>query len=337
VNPTAPLATAFTRQTGVELPITAGAMYPCGNPELVAAASAAGALGVVQPISFAYVHGSSLAEGLAKVRDLTDRPIGFNALIEASSKTYAKRMARWIDEALDADVRFFVTALGNPREVVDRVHAAGGVVWHDVTERRWAEKARDAGVDGLIAVNRSAGGHAGVRGLEDLYTELAPLGLPMLAAGGIATPAGMLRALELGYAGVQMGTRFIASEECRVHPDYKRAVVAAGAKDIVRTKRLSGVDVAIIRPDDWPAEGSGEHPPGEPGRLLSWMLRHPKLKRFARGFLTLRSLRSLRRSSLDGVGYKDVWQAGKSVAAIEGVEPVAELLAPFRAALENHE
>ena len=71
----------------------------------------------MQPISFAYVHGKSLAEGLARVRDLTDKPIGFNALVEASSKTYEKRMARWIDEAIEAGVRFFVTALGNPRAV----------------------------------------------------------------------------------------------------------------------------------------------------------------------------------------------------------------------------
>lgn len=327
------MTTEFTRQAGVELPITAGAMYPCGNPELVAAASAAGGLGVVQPISFAYVHGDSLAEGLAKVRDLTDKPIGFNALVEASSKTYEKRMARWIDEAIEAGVRFFVTALGNPRTVCERVHSVGGVVWHDVTERRWAEKARDEGVDGLIAVNRAAGGHAGVRSLEELHAEFAPLGLPMLAAGGLATPADMLRALEVGYAGIQMGTRFIASEECIVHPDYKRAIVAARAADIVRTKRLSGVDVAIIRPDSWPDDPDTK-PPGEPGKLLSWMLRHPKLKRYARSFLALKSLRDLKRSSLGGVGYKDVYQAGQSVEHIEGVESVAAILAPFRAALQ---
>ncbi|MDF1801034.1 MAG: nitronate monooxygenase, partial [Planctomycetota bacterium] len=208
-----PRATEFTRQAGVELPLTLGAMYPCGNPELVAAVSAAGGMGIVQPISFSYVHSGSLAAGLARVRELTDRPIGFNAIVEAGSKTYLKRMYAWVDEALEAGVRFFVTALGNPREVVDRVHAAGGYVWHDVTERRFAEKAAAGGVDGLIAVNTRAGGHAGVRSPADLFTELEPLGLPMLAAGGIAEPADLLAMLELGYAGVQMGTRFIATPE----------------------------------------------------------------------------------------------------------------------------
>ena len=74
---------------------------------------------------------------------------------------YEERMKRWIDIALEEGVRFFITALGNPRWVVDKVHAVGGVVYHDVTERKWALKALDGGVDGLICVNGRAGGHAG--------------------------------------------------------------------------------------------------------------------------------------------------------------------------------
>jgi nitronate monooxygenase len=323
-----PRPTPFTDAARVELPLTLGAMYPCGNPELVAAVSEAGGLGIVQPISFSYVHAGSLTEGLRRVRDLTDKPIGFNAIVEASSKTYERRMARWIDEALEAGVRFFVTALGNPREVAARVHSVGGVVWHDVTELRFAKKAANAGVDGLIAVNERAGGHAGTRSMRALFDELTPLGLPVLAAGGLAGPEDLLEALAIGYAGIQMGTRFIATPECAVHEDYRRAIVAAGEEDIALTRRLSGVPVAIIRPGD----GSGAD--GEPGALLSWMLRHPRFKRWARAYLALTSLRKLKRSSREGLGYKDVFQAGKSVAAIDAVEPAGELVARFRSALE---
>lgn len=329
-----PLETDFTRAAKVELPLTLGAMYPCGNPELVAAVSEAGGLGIVQPISFSYVHSGSLAAGLARVRELTDKPIGFNAIVEASSKTYERRMEAWIEEALEAGVRFFVTALGNPRDVVNRVHRAGGVVWHDVTERRFAEKARDEGVDGLIAVNDRAGGHAGARSTEALFEELAPLELPMLAAGGIGAPEQMLAALALGYAGVQMGTRFIATPECHVHADYRTAIVEADEDDITLTRRLSGVPVSIIRPTEWESKDDGA---GEPGALLSWMLRHPKLKRWARGYLALTSLRKLKHSSTRGLGYRDVFQAGKSVATIDRIEPAAEIVARFRAALEAQE
>lgn len=329
-----PLATPLTRAAGVELPLTLGAMYPCGNPELVAAVSAAGGLGIVQPISFSYVHAGSLAAGLARVRELTDRPIGFNAIVEAGSQVYLQRMYRWVDEALEAGVRFFVTALGNPREVCARVHAAGGTVWHDVTERRFAEKAADNGVDGLIAVNERAGGHAGTRSAAALFDELAPLGLPVVGAGGVATPEDMLALLDLGYAGVQLGTRFIATPECAVHEGYRRALVEADEEDIVRTKRLSGVDVAIVRPEGWPPGAAARDVPGEPGRLLSWALRHPRLKGKARAFLSLRAARALKRSSREGLGYGDVWQAGKSVAGIHGIEPAGAIVDRFRAALE---
>ncbi|MFQ5747804.1 MAG: NAD(P)H-dependent flavin oxidoreductase, partial [Gemmatimonadota bacterium] len=157
------LETALTRHAGVRVPIICGAMYPCSNPELVGAASAAGGIGIVQPLSLTYVHGHEFREGLWRIRRLTDRPIGMNALIEQSSKTYRRRMEGWIDVALEEGVRFFITSLGNPKWVVDRVRPAGGVVYHDVTERKWAEKGLAGGVQGLIAVNRRAGGHPGSR------------------------------------------------------------------------------------------------------------------------------------------------------------------------------
>ena len=100
-------------------------MYPCSNPELVAAVSEAGGIGILQPISLTYVHGHDFREGLRLIRRLTAKPIGMNALIEQSSQTYRERMERWIDIALEEGVRFFVTSLGNPRWVVERVRAAG--------------------------------------------------------------------------------------------------------------------------------------------------------------------------------------------------------------------
>ena len=138
----------FLRQTGATVPLICGPMYPCSNPELVAAVSAAGGIGVVQPISLTYVHGHEYREGLRLIGALAGgRPIGFNALVEKSSRTYEQRMIRWVDIALEEGVRFFITSLGNPRWVVDKVHAAGGIVYHDVINRRWGEKARDEGVD----------------------------------------------------------------------------------------------------------------------------------------------------------------------------------------------
>ena len=329
------LETALTRDAGIEIPLIGGAMYPCSNPELVAAVSNAGAIGIVQPVSLTYVHGHELREGLRLIRRLTPRPIGFNALIEASSKLYHERMVRWIDIALEEGVRFFVTSLGNPRWVVDRVRAAGGRVYHDVTERKWARKGADAGVHGLIAVNRRAGGHAGSRTPAALLEELADLGLPVVCAGGIGDEHEFAAALRLGYAGVQIGTRLIATPECTASEAYKRAIVAAGEAEIVHTERLSGVPLAVIRTPYVERVGTGIGP------LARWMFRGRRTKKWIRAFYALRSIRRLKRTSITGGADaadpdRAVWQAGKSVATIHAIEPVAAIVARFaRAAAAN--
>ena len=89
-------AQAFCRQLGICYPIIGGAMYPCSNPELTAAVSAAGGIGILQPISLTYVHGHEYRAGIRLMRRLTDRPIGMNALIEKSSNRYRQRMVEWL-------------------------------------------------------------------------------------------------------------------------------------------------------------------------------------------------------------------------------------------------
>ena len=322
------METAFTRHTGVQVPLICGPMYPCSNPELVAAVSEAGGLGVVQPISLTYVHGHEFRAGLKYIRSLTRKPIGFNALIEASSNAYLDRMRRWIDIALEQDVRFFITSLGNPRWVCERVHALGGVVYHDVTERKWAQKGVDGGVDGLIAVNARAGGHAGPRSPEALFEELAPFGKPIVSAGGVGTPQEFARHLRLGYAAVQLGTRFIATHECKASDAYKQAIVDSGEDDIVLTERLTGVPVAVIR------NAYVERLGTKAGAFARWMLKGRKTKHWMRTWYALNSIRRLKKSLMTEDTSSEYWQAGKSVAGIHEVKPAGQIVREFASALD---
>jgi len=317
-NTSASIATAFTRQVGIEVPLICGAMYPCSNPELVAAASEAGAIGVVQPISLTYVHGHEYRAGLKLIRSLTSKPIGLNALIEQSSRIYRERMEKWIEIALEEGVRFFVTSLGNPKWVVQRVESVGGVVYHDVTERKWAQKAVDGGVHGLIAVNARAGGHAGTKSAEALLAEVRDFGLPVICAGGIGGGASFAAVLGMGYAGAQLGTRFIATTECIASDAYKRAIIKAGADDIVLTERITGVPVAVIRTPFIERMGTKVGPFAR--KLFRWR----RTKHWMRSYYALRALRQLKKSSLDEKA--DYWQAGKSVAEITEIEPVAQIV-----------
>ena len=320
------LTTPLTEQTGIAVPLICGAMYPCSNPELVAAASAAGGMGIVQPLSLVYVHGHEFREGMRLIRRLTDRPVGLNVIVERSSKVYLDRMKAYVDVALEEGVRFFVTSLGKPDWVVERAHAVGGLVYHDVTERKWAQRALETGVDGLIAVNNRAGGHAGEKTAAELYDELGDLGVPVVSAGGIGAAADFVEALELGFAGVQMGTRFIATDECSAHDDYKQAIVESQEDDIVLTERITGVPVAVIRTPYLDKIGT------KAGPVARWMLRGRRTKHWIRLYYSLQSLWKLKRSSLKSFSSKDFLQAGKSVAGVRGIEPAGEIIRRFAAA-----
>jgi len=320
------LDTPLTRQLRIEVPLICGAMFPCSNPELVAAVSDAGGIGVIQPLSLTFVHGYDFTDGLALIRRLTAKPVGMNVLIEQSSRHYMDRMRRFVDLALEGGVRFFVTSLGNPRWVVERVQGSGGIVYHDVTERKWADKGLAGGVHGLIAVNNRAGGHAGGRSAEQLLEELSGYGVPLVCAGGIGDAAGFVAALRMGYAGVQLGTRFIATDECRAAPEYKQAIVDARESDIVLTERVTGVPLSVIRTPYVDRVGT------RAGPLARWMLQHRRTKHFMRTVYALRSAWALKRSLMDGGGSTDYWQAGKSVAGIDAIVPAGRIVHDFAAA-----
>ncbi len=309
----------FLKDSGVRYPIIGGPMYPCSNPELVAAVSEAGGIGIIQPISLTYVHGYDFREGIRYIKRLTAKPIGMNILIEKSSLKYRKRMEEWIETALDEGIRFFITSLGKPDWVVEMVRPFGGKVYHDVTESKWAKIALDGKVDGLICVNASAGGHAGDIEADELYRQLSGLGLPLVCAGGVADKKSFREALSLGYEAVQMGTAFIATTECHVPQVYKEAIVRAQQKDIVRSSNLTGVEVSVINTPY--IQHLGLRPRG----LLAWMLGNAYLKRIARLYLMIRTMKNLKKMLKGDSSQDGFFQAGKSVQGVSKIRSVNEL------------
>jgi len=323
------MQTEFSRTLGIEVPLICGAMYPCSNPELVAAVSEAGGIGIIQPLSLTYVHGYDFRDGLRYIRSLTSKPVGINFIIEKSSKKYLQRVHQWVDIALEEDIPFFVTALGNPRWVVDKAGTAGVTVYHDVTNRRWAEKALEGGVDGFICVNNRAGGHAGTLSSQQLLDELAPLQKPLICAGGIGEPGEFAKSIAMGYSGAQLGTRFIATRECNAHADYKNAILHATEQDIVLSEKISGVPVAIIKTPYIERIGT------KAGPIAKWMLKGRKTKHWMRAIYSLQSIWKLKHSSMQGTGYKDYFQAGKSVSGIREIQSAAAIVSDYAAALET--
>jgi nitronate monooxygenase len=323
------LENPFTRRLGIEVPLIGGAMYPCSNPELVAAVSEAGGIGIIQPISLIYVYKNDFREGIKKIKRLTSKPVGMNALVEKNSKIYEDRMKKWVDIALEEGIRFFITALGNPNWVVEKVHAVGGTVFHDVIDRKWAEKAAAHGVDGLICVNNRAGGHAGTKSPKELIDELKDMNLPLICAGGIGEEKDFVSAIQMGYDGVQMGTRFIATEECAAHSDYKNAILNAKEEDIVRTERVTGVPLSVIRTPYVDKVGL------KVGPIARQLFKFRKTRHWIRMYYNIKALRDMKRTALEGFSTKDYWQAGKSVAGISKIEPAGQIVKRFASALKS--
>lgn len=324
------LETSFTKQIGIKYPIICGPMYPCSNPELIAAVSEAGGIGVVQPLSLIYVHGYDIHEGLKKIKSLTQNPFGMNIIVEDSSKKHRKKMEECVEASLQEGCRFFITSLGNPKWVISAVKKVGGIVYHDATMKKWAEKALECGADGLICVNNRAGGHAGAQSAQEMYEDFKSYRVPLICAGGIGNESDFVSALKTGYAGVQMGTRFIATQECSEKPDYKQAIVDTEEKDIVLTERVTGIPLSVIRTPHVEEIGTEISP------ISRLLFKYPLTKKWMRLWYGFTAMRKFKKSNLEGGSPTDYWQAGKCVSSIHSIETVADVINSFiQAALKE--
>lgn len=310
------------QQLGIEVPVICGPMYPGSNPELVAAVSEAGGMGVVQPISMTHIYKHDFREGLRLIKSLTDKPFGVNFTLMDGVKVYEQRNRQWMEIAIEEGVKFFLTSLGNPKPIVKVAREHGITVYHDVTTRSFAQKAVDAGVDGLNCVNNRAGGQTGQVSPEQILEELGDLAVPLVCAGGVGDENDFKRMLDAGYAGVQLGTRFLATTECQVPDDYKQAIVDHGEDDIVWTNKLAGTFSSVIRTPDMEKLGL------QTGPITSRLLKNRKTKKLTRMLLLLRSTQRYKKVALNP-GYAQYWQAGKGIGHIQAVESAGDVVRRF--------
>lgn len=210
---------------GIEHPVVQGGMVYNSGARLAAAVSSAGGLGLIGAGS---MRPDLLGEQIRKARGLTDKPFGVNLPLLFSHAREA------MEVALDEGVRIFFTSAGSPRRAIGSLKEAGCTVAHVVASPELAVKCQEAGCDAVVCEGFEAGGH---NGREEITTMvLVPecvraVGIPVIAAGGIATGAQLAAALALGAEGVQIGSRFAITQESSGHAAFKQAVVEAGAGD----------------------------------------------------------------------------------------------------------
>jgi enoyl-[acyl-carrier protein] reductase II len=243
-----------TELLGVEHPIIQAPMGYIARAQLASAVSNAGALGIIETSSGQL---DQVRDEIAKMRDLTDKPFGVNI-----AQAFV-RDPGIVDFVADQGIRFVTTSAGSPMRYTAALKEAGLTVFHVVPTLAAAQKAADAGVDGLIVEGGEGGGFKSPRPVASMV--LVPLvvsriDLPVIAAGGFLDGPTMAAAFALGAEGIQLGTRMVSAAESPIHDNWKRAVVAAAETDtvflnqhaspalrVLRTERTSGLEFDTTR------------------------------------------------------------------------------------------
>ncbi|WP_019932117.1 nitronate monooxygenase family protein [Nocardia sp. BMG111209] len=219
------LRTRFTETFGIEHPIVQGGMMWVGRAELVAAVANAGGLGFLTALT--QPTPEALRTEIAKVRELTDKPFGVNLTILPSINP--PPYEEYAAAIIDSGIKIVETAGSNPEPFLPAYREAGIKVLHKCTSVRHALKAQAIGVDGVSIDGFECAGHPGeddVPGLVLIPAAARALTIPIIASGGIADARGLVAALALGADGVNMGTRFLCTEESPVHRKVKEQIVA---------------------------------------------------------------------------------------------------------------
>lgn len=288
----------------LRLPLVAAPMFLVSGPELVIETCKAGVVGTFPALNQRSSEG--FAQWLEQIEGaLADvpqaAPFGVNLIVHKSNV----RLQQDLELIVRHRVPLVITSLGAVREVVDAVHSYGGLVFHDVTTLRHAQKAAEAGVDGLIAVCAGAGGHAGTLSPFALVGEIRQFfSGTVLLSGCISSGRDVATARMLGADLAYAGSRFINTRESRAEAEYKQMICASQAADIVYTPKVSGIPANFLRPSLERAE-----PEAETGAAEG-------------GFKSLQD---------EAKAWKDIWSAGQGVGAIHDQPPVAELVARLQA------
>lgn len=228
-----------TKLLGVEYPIIQGGMAWVADADLAAAVSNGGGLGI---IAAANVPPDMLEQQILRARSLTDRPFGLNIMLLSPTADDAIELA-----ALHR-VPVVTTGAGAPGRVIERLKPLGTIVVPVIASVAHARRVEKQGADAVVAEGTESGGHIGESTTMSLVPQVVDaIGLPVIAAGGVADGRGIVAAFALGAEGVQVGTRFVCCTECNAHPKYKEEIIGAGDRSTVTTGKRTGHPVRCLK------------------------------------------------------------------------------------------
>lgn len=224
---------------GIKYPIFQGGMAWVSESTLVAAVSNAGGLGI---IAGANAPASHIRDQIRRTKELTNKPFGLNIMLLSENADELSNIA------IEEGIKVITTGAGNPGKYMEKWKNAGITVIPVVASVALAKRMERCGADAVIAEGCESGGHVGKLTTMALLPQVVDaVDIPVIGAGGIGDGRGIAAAFALGASGVQVGTRFLASEECQIHENYKNAVIKSKDIDTVVTGRCTGHPVQVIK------------------------------------------------------------------------------------------
>jgi nitronate monooxygenase len=299
---------------GVEFPVIMAPMFLVSNEEMILEALKSGITGAIPALNYRTTE--ELRRAIRRIKSFSNKPFGINLIVNKSNFKYREQLNICCEEK----VHFIITSLGSPKETIFEAHKVGIKVFCDVTDLSYAKKVEKLGADAIIAVNKEAGGHAGQISYHDLIPELVQNCLiPVISAGGIGDGQGIKNMMELGAAGVSMGSIFIATQESPVSEDYKYACVNYGAKDIVMTTKISGTPCTVINTPYVQKVGTKQN---MLERILS---KNKNLKKWFKALTFIKGMKKLEKAAFSST-YQNVWCAGPSIEYITEIKSVENVV-----------
>lgn len=294
----------------LSLPVVAAPMFLISGPKLVVESCKKGIVGTFPALNQRSTEGfdqwlTEIELALADFKQPNGQPAtpyGVNLIVHHSNP----RLQADLEVCVKHKVPIVITSLGAVSELVDAVHSYGGLVFHDVIKRRHAEKAAEAGVDGLILVSAGAGGHAGTLNPMPFIAEVRSFfDKTILLSGAMSNGRDVASAMQMGADLAYLGTRFINTKESRANEEYQQMIIDSGTADIVYTAAVSGVDANFLRMS---LEAMG----------ITKELWSQKAK--------VDFGKELDSAEAEAKAWKTIWSAGHGVATIQDVVSIADLV-----------
>ncbi len=308
------IPTVLSQMLGIRYPIIMAPMFLVSDANMVIAALRAGITGAIPALNWR--NDEAMRKDLEHIRKQADGPIGINLIANQSNF----KLPQQLQTCVDLRVEYIITSLGSPARIIESCAPKGIKVFCDVVDESYARKVEELGADALIAVNAEAGGHAGPRPANELIPSLCKASkLPVISAGGVGRGDQFAAMLRLGACGISMGSPFIATTESPVSDEYKQACIEYGARDIVKTTKLSGTPCTVIKTPYVEQIGTQQN------WLEVLLNRNKRLKKAAKALTFYRGMKALENAAFSAT-YKTLWCAGPSIEYVQEILPVGQVV-----------